>query len=110
MRIIEFLGSFFRAFEFINTQLQHHLHANGININYGNISKDCLIENSIAKNSVEVYLNNGTTKSRCSEYSCTRSFHQLHNCSQESTLIKNESKKIHVPGLRRYLSPIKRAY
>lgn len=74
---------------------------------FGN-SKKKLIFN-LAKNSVEVYINNhGTARSRCSS-SCRRpksgesrsSFHQLHSCSQESTLLRNESVQKTIPGLRR---------
>ncbi|CAO1385785.1 unnamed protein product [Diamesa serratosioi] len=65
--------------------------------------------NGPSKNSVEVYINShGTARSRCSS-SCRRpksgesrsSFHQLHSCSQESTLLRNESVQKTIPALRR---------
>ncbi|CRK96565.1 CLUMA_CG010021, isoform A [Clunio marinus] len=64
-----------------------------------------------AKNNIEVYISNGGTRSRCSQtcksspkYNANdtqSSFHQLHNCSHDSTLVKNESMRVHMPGLRR---------
>lgn len=63
-----------------------------------------------AKNSVEVYIRNGGTKSRCSQYcggsmkdeeTSHMTLHQLQGGSQESTLLKNDSTRIHPPNLRR---------
>jgi hypothetical protein len=72
---------------------------------------------STAKNSVEVYIRNGGTRSRCSQYynsnsnnvkepdeTSHMSLHQMQNSSQESTLIQNDSTRMtqHPPNLRRY--------
>lgn len=67
---------------------------------------------SAAKNSVEVYIRNGGTKSRCSQY-CgalqgsegNLSLHQVQNGSQDVTpsVQKNDSSRNHGPNLRRYV-------
>ena len=64
-----------------------------------------------AKNSVEVYLRNGGTKSRCSQYfgklqntEGNLSLHQLQNGTEESQTSgsqKFEMGRAHVPNLRR---------
>lgn len=67
---------------------------------------------SAAKNSVEVYIRNGGTKSRCSQYCGTLqdsegnlSLHQVQNGSQDvtPTVQKNDSNRIHGPNLRRFV-------
>ncbi|CAG9803141.1 unnamed protein product [Chironomus riparius] len=64
----------------------------------------------LSKNSVEVYIRNGGTKSRCSQYCGTRkgsegnlSLHQVQNGSQDVTpsIQKNDSSRINGPNLRR---------
>ena len=67
---------------------------------------------SAAKNSVEVYIRNGGTKSRCSQYCGTLqgsegnlSLHQVQNGSQDVTpsIQKTDSSRINGPNLRRYV-------